>query len=167
MIDGGSVAAEGLQFSESENEVVLCDGGTEGVIDAKFVVALYDFDLSDPDVGFSRLSMQAAKDGSRPGPQYSGLSGNFPRLGLSVLSTKPMTKCKDGFRTNTLSHRIFSAIGGFHLKMIVPPLRKFPHVDNFHPNAQNRTMARYLSQKRWMMLTERTNPTMRSLLSNI
>ena len=71
LIDGDAAGAAGCAFYQSPHEVAICDGGVEGVVDKRFLVSLYDYDVANHRVGFNRLSMKAAIDGIKPAQPFS------------------------------------------------------------------------------------------------
>ena len=64
LIDGDAATESGNKFYLSPNEVILSDGGTEGLIPKRILCDLYDYDTPGHRLRFSRLRMKAALAGA-------------------------------------------------------------------------------------------------------
>ena len=133
LADAGAASREGIKFYETENSITLRDGGPAEVIDAKFLVALYDFDLSDPQVGFNRLSIQAAKDGVRPVPLAPDYNDDIPNPGPIGFEYEVMTKSQRTPIENTSAQEPSSSSG--HQPSAISSNRVIPDKPNYGPNS--------------------------------
>ena len=85
--DGNDDTDAGHKFYRTPNDIILCDGRKGGLVEKYFIAGLYDYDMNNPAAGFSRLSIQSSRDGTRSVPPYSGEDGNIPNPAMSTKST--------------------------------------------------------------------------------
>ena len=78
LTDGNAAMEDGHRFYRTPNDVVLCDGGMDGLLVPDYLVGLYDYYMANHRDRFSRLRLSAAKSGVRPVPPHSGELGDIP-----------------------------------------------------------------------------------------
>ena len=79
LIDAKAATEAGHRFYMTPNDVVLCDGGMDGLIEPEYILGVFDFDMACPQDGFSRLCINAARDGVRPVPPHTGSNDDIPK----------------------------------------------------------------------------------------
>ena len=75
--DGNDDTDAGHKFYRTPNDIILCDGRKGGLVEKYFIAGLYDYDMNNPAAGFSRLSIQSSRDGTRSVPLTPERMGTF------------------------------------------------------------------------------------------
>ena len=90
LIDGDDATDDGYNSPQSPTRSFFAMAELGGIVEKRFLVSLYYYDMSNPRAGFNRLSMKAALDGIKPVPPFA----KNPMTSLSLRKSRTITMSK-------------------------------------------------------------------------